>query len=88
MKKSEEHKALILKALQAHFLFENLAPSSLRDLVDVMKPRSHAPGEDVIKQGETRKEGRGRGWQEGMSRGRGKNCFSFGLATCDVEFDG
>jgi hypothetical protein len=51
VKKSEAHKGAILKALQAHFLFADLAPSSLRDLVDVMKPRTHAPGDNVIKQG-------------------------------------
>jgi CRP-like cAMP-binding protein len=49
--KSEEHKGSILKALQAHFLFQDLAPSSLRDLVDVMKPRVHKASEDIIKQG-------------------------------------
>lgn len=49
--KSEEHKASILKALQGHFLFQDLAPSSLRDLVDVMKPRTHGPTEDVVTQG-------------------------------------
>lgn len=54
--KSEEHKMAILKALQAHFLFGDLAPSSLRDLVDVMKPRKHNVGEDVITQGQTGEE--------------------------------
>lgn len=56
VKKSEEHKLAILRALQAHFLFGDLSPSSLRDLVDVMKPRSHQLGEDVIKQGENGEE--------------------------------
>ena len=53
VKKTEVHKAAILKALQAHFLFGDLAPSSLRDLVDVMAPHNLGPGEDVIKQGES-----------------------------------
>jgi len=49
--KSEPHRAAILKALQGHFLFGDLGPNSLKDLVGVMKPRSVAPGNDVITQG-------------------------------------
>ena len=54
--KSVEHKHAILKALQGHFLFGDLAPSSLHDLVDVMKPRTHAPGDVVIQQGDLGEE--------------------------------
>ena len=54
--KSATHKTAILKALQGHFLFGDLAPSSLRDLVDVMKPRTHQPGEVVIQQGDLGEE--------------------------------
>jgi len=33
VEKSEAHKSAILKALQGHFLFADMAPSSLKDLV-------------------------------------------------------
>ena len=54
--KSSQHTAAILKALQGHFLFGDLAPSSLRDLVDVMKPRTYSSGDVVIRQGDLGEE--------------------------------
>ena len=54
--KAEKTKELILSSLSEHFMFTDLDPSEMLDIVNVMQPLSKGAGETIIHQGEAGNE--------------------------------